>query len=74
MAHRENRRPYKLPEPLYCDPDEISGGITMELVEKYIKLHEMRMQRYSYLENLYKGFHDIFNQPEKPDWKPDIAL
>ena len=74
MAHRENRRPYKLPEPLYCDPDEISGGITMELVEKYIKLHEMRMQRYSYLENLYKGFHDIFNQPEKPDWKPDNRM
>lgn len=74
MAHRENRKPYKLPEPLYCDPDEISGGITMEIVDKYIRLHETRLQRYRYLENLYKGFHDIFNQPEKPEWKPDNRM
>ena len=32
------------------------------------------MQRYLYLENLYKGFHDVYKQPEKPDWKPDNRL
>lgn len=67
----EKKRPYKLPEPLFCEPDE---EITMELVNKYIKLHEERLPRYRYLENLYKGFHNIFLQPEKEKWKPDNRL
>ena len=71
---QENTKPYLLPEPLYCDPEEIRNGITMDLVNKYIKLHENRMRRYVYLENLYKGFHDIFRQPEKQDWNPDWRL
>ena len=61
---QENTKPYILPEPLYCDPAEIENGISMSLVEKYIKKHEERLRRYTYLENLYKGFHDIFRQPE----------
>lgn len=65
------KRPYKLPEPLYCDPGE---EITMELVNKYIRLHEDRLPRYKYLENLYKGFHNIFMLPEKEEWKPDNRL
>lgn len=68
---KENKRPYKLPEPLYCEPGE---AITMELVNKYIRLHEERLPRYRYLENLYKGFHNIFKLPEKADWKPDNRL
>lgn len=65
------RRPYKLPEPLRCSENE---PITMTLVEKYIRQHEERFPRYIYLENLYKGFHDVYKQPEKPDWKPDNRL
>lgn len=71
MNITENKRPYKLPEPLYCEPDDV---ITMELVNKYIRLHEERLPRYRYLENLYKGFHNIFLQPEKENWKPDNRL
>ena len=67
----EKKRPYKLPEPLFCEPGE---EITMELVNKYIRLHEERLPRYRYLENLYKGFHNIFLLPEKENWKPDNRL
>ena len=65
------RRPYKLPEPLLCDLDK---EITMELVSDFILKHEERLPRYNYLENLYKGFHDVFNLPEKESWKPDNRL
>ena len=43
------KRPYKLPEPLLCSADK---EINMVLVDEYIRKHEERMQRYSYLENL----------------------
>jgi SPP1 family phage portal protein len=56
---------------LLCDADK---PITMELVNDYITKHEERMPRYNYLENLYEGFHDIFNLPEKEGWKPDNRL
>lgn len=65
------KRPYKLPEPLLCDADK---EITMELVSNFIQKHEERLPRYEYLENLYKGFHDVFNLPEKEKWKPDNRL
>ena len=67
----QSRRPYKLPVPLLCSAD---AEIDMELVNKYIAMHEERFPRYEYLENLYRGFHDIFHLPEKPDWKPDNRL
>lgn len=68
---KENKRPYKLPKPLLCEPE---AEITMELVNKYIKQHEERLPRYRYLENLYEGFHNIFLLPEKEGWKPDNRL
>lgn len=67
----QSKRPYKLPEPLLCDAD---AAIDMELVNDYIARHEERLPRYKYLENLYAGFHDVFNQPEKAEWKPDNRL
>ena len=67
----KTKRPYKLPSMLLCDTDK---PINMELVNEYIRKHEERMPRYNYLENLYDGFHDIFNLPEKEDWKPDNRL
>lgn len=70
----KTKRPYLLPEPLLCDPDKIKDGISMELVNEYIRKHEARLPRYNYLENLYKGFHDVYKQPEKEDWKPDNRL
>lgn len=71
MDDNKNRIPYILPEPLRCDPDE---EITMELVNKYIERHRERLRRYRYLDAMYKGFHDIFFQPDKPDWKPDYRM
>lgn len=67
----QKKRPYKLPEPLLCDG---SRKINMDLLNEYIKRHEERLPRYKYLENLYKGFHDVFNVPEKESWKPDNRL
>lgn len=66
-----SRRPYKLPKPLLCDADSV---IDMDLINKYIALHEERFPRYEYLENLYQGFHDVFHMPEKPEWKPDNRM
>lgn len=65
------KRPYKLPEPLTCDPGK---EITMELINEYIRAHKEMLPRYDYLENLYKGFHDVFKLPEKEHWKPDNRL
>lgn len=70
----KSKRPYLLPKPLLCDPAEIENGISMELVEEYVRKHEARFPRYEYLENLYRGFHDVFKAPEKPYWKPDNRL
>lgn len=70
----KSRRPYLLPEPLTCDPADVANGVSMKLAEKYIALHERRMPRYQYLEMLYKGFHDVYKEPEKPEWKPDNRL
>lgn len=64
-------RPYKLPDPLLC---ETNRAIEMSLVDEYIRKHEERLPRYEYLENLYNGFHDVFNLPEKEKWKPDNRL
>lgn len=65
------KRPYRLPEPLLCSADK---EINMTLIDEYIRKHEERMPRYRYLENLYKGFHDVFRLPEKESWKPDNRL
>lgn len=70
----KSKKPYQLPDPLLCSPDRVADGVSMELVEEYIRKHETRMQRYNYLENLYKGFHDVYKQPEKEGWKPDNRL
>lgn len=71
---QSSKRPYKLPKPLLCAPENVKDGVSMELVEEYIRKHEDRMPRYRYLENLYEGFHDVYNQPEKENWKPDNRL
>lgn len=63
-----------MPEKLTCDPSKLENGVTMAIAEEYIRKHEARLQRYFYLENLYKGFHDVYNLPEKPSWKPDNRL
>ena len=70
----KSRRPYKLPEPMTCDPAKVENGVSMDLVNEYIKVHEDRLPRYIYLESLYNGFHDVFKEPEKEDWKPDNRL
>ena len=68
------KRPYKLPKPLLCAPEEVENGVSMELAAEYIQKHEARLPRYHYLESLYDGFHDVYNQPEKERWKPDNRL
>ena len=70
----KSKKPYILPEPPLCSPEKIKDKIDIELVNEYIRKHENRMQRYNYLEALYKGFHDVYKQPEKESWKPDNRL
>ena len=70
----KSRRPYNLPELIKIDPAKIENGISMKLVKEMIEKHERRIRRYDYLENLYKGFHDVYNEPEKESWKPDNRL
>lgn len=67
------KRPYALPKPL-TDEASIVDKVSARLIEAYIAKHESRLQRYKYLGNLYKGFHDIYKLPEKEDWKPDNRL
>lgn len=67
-------RPYQLPIDLTCDPEDVENGVSIETVNKYIEKHSRMFRRYEYLENLYTGFHDIFKQPEKEEWKPDNRL
>lgn len=70
----KSKRPYQLPEPMLCDASRVENGIDLELVKEFVKKHENSLQRYKYLDNLYKGFHDVYNQPDKEDWKPDNRL
>ena len=75
MSNTQTKRiPYKLPRPLYCDPEDIGDRLTYDQVKKFIDLHEQTLRRYEYLENLYEGFHDVFHQPDKDEWKPDWRL
>lgn len=69
----KTKQPYSLPELLTCSESELSGNM-MALTEEYICEHETRLRRYEYMENLYKGFHDVYREPEKADWKPDNRL
>jgi len=68
------KKPYQLPAPLLCTAELVESGIKMETVKKYIDKHEGKLQRYRYLEAMFKGFHDVYRQPEKESWKPDNRL
>lgn len=70
----KSKRPYVLPYTIECSEQEISGGIKGDLIQKQIAKHNNMLQRYVYLENMYKGFHDIFKGPDKENWKPDNRL
>ena len=75
--HQQNsntQHPYRMPHKLTCDPAEIEGGVSMELVDKYIDKHEQFVRRYRYLTDMFLGFHDIYNGPEKEEWKPDNRI
>lgn len=79
---QHSKRPYKLPAMLRAEAEDIErfedreeiDSAVMDTVKKYIDLHERYLRRYQYLEALYKGFHSIYDLPEKPDWKPDHRL
>ena len=70
----KSKRPYVLPKRLTCDSAEVDKGITLKMVEDYIRKHNAMFSRYNYLEALYRGFHDVYKEPEKEDWKPDNRL
>lgn len=79
---KHTRRPYQLPTIMRAEREEIERFDQKEIIDnnvintvnEFITLHEQRLRRYEYMENLYKGFHDIYLQPEKEAWKPDHRL
>lgn len=70
----KTKHPYSLPKPLTCDAADVANGVTMKIVDDYIVKHQAYFDRYEYLENLYRGFFDIDNEPSKEAWKPDNRL
>lgn len=74
---QHNRRPYKLPQKLYCNAAKLNadGVPSMDLVRRFIRLHEEQTHaRYSYLSAMYEGLHDIYHDPAKEEWKPDNRI
>ena len=79
---QHSKRPYKLPEMLRAEAEDIErfedreeiDSAVMDVVKEYIRRHEQHLRRYEYLEALYKGFHSIYDMPEKESWKPDHRL
>lgn len=79
---QHSKKPYKLPRLLIAEPEKIAkydalierDQSIMDVINEYITLHEQNLRRYEYLEALYKGFHSIYDLPEKPEWKPDNRL
>lgn len=79
---QHSRKPYNLPEMMRREEEEIlryderqeQYAQAIDLINECITEHEQNLRRYEYLESLYKGFHDIFLWPEKPEWKPDHRL
>ena len=68
------KRPYHLPKMLTVNAAEIENGIDINVIEAYIDEHERQAGRYAYLEAMYKGFHDVYRDQQKPRWKPDNRL
>lgn len=79
---QHSRMPYNLPEMIRREAEEIKRydelqeqyAQVIDIINECITKHEQNLRRYEYLESLYRGFHDIFLWPEKPDWKPDHRL
>ena len=70
----KTRNPYMQPVPLTCEPEKVENGVKLDMVKEYIHKHENNLRRYQYLGSLYRGFHDIYKEPEKDQWKPDNRL
>ncbi len=70
----KSKRPYELPVPLVCDAGKVKNGVSMKIVDDYIEKHRAGLSRYTYLEQLYRGFFDIDREPAKEEWKPDNRL
>ena len=62
---------YKPPKLMTFPKDE---PITVEVVNKFMEKHELEVERYKYLKNMYLGIMDIDDEPKKDSWKPDNRL
>ncbi len=62
---------YKPPKLMTFPKDE---PITVEVVNKFMEKHELEVERYKYLKNMYLGIMDIDDEPTKDPWKPDNRL
>lgn len=67
-----NANLYFEPPVLFVHPKD--EPITPEVIQKFITLHKGEVPRYQYLYDMYKGKHEIFNQKEKDEHKPDNRL
>lgn len=71
---RSKSIPYGLPKIITTDPRILDNGVKYKDIKDFIEIHEQDIRRYNYLENLYKGYHDIYFAPNKDVWKPDNRL
>ena len=61
----------ELPVIMTFDKDK---EITGEVLQEFIKQHQLELPRYKKLMDMYKGNTDIFQLEDKDDYKPDNRL
>lgn len=75
-----SQKPFQPPARLMCSEADFNlifkedGSVNMDEIEWFIKEHEKELPRYNYLDSMYKGFHMVFEQDDKEEWKPDVRL
>lgn len=75
-----SQKPFQPPTRLMCSQADFDlifkedGSVNMDEIEWFINEHEKELPRYNYLDSMYKGFHMVFDQEDKEDWKPDVRL
>ncbi|MDV4829887.1 phage portal protein [Enterococcus faecium] len=61
----------KPPKPFRFDKDK---DITLDVVNEFMRKHQMRLERYKYLSDMYHNATDVFYLPNKEVYKPDNRL
>jgi len=75
-----SQKPFPPPLPLMCSQADFErifkadGSVDMTEITWFIDQHEHELARYKYLDFMYKGFHSVFEEDEKAEYKPDVRM